>query len=196
MIEIEHDYRRSPMARGPEHRIGTTGRTSPVDAGRPKRRPALRRCGLDPDRDGRARAQSARLQPGGPRTGRRAPGPRDFDTFGDPTASAPARGVGAGAARRARSSWAQSRTRPRRSSAPRRSRRSRRSASAATCAGATASPTPSSASRARRPGRPSRRSAPAPWRSGWGSPTPVSASSWSSSRSSPRPRRAVTAAGV
>ena len=75
VIEIEHDYRRALAARGPEHRIGSDRRDEPGRHARPERRPAPRRRGLDPDRDGRGRTQPARLQPGGPRSRGRPPGP-------------------------------------------------------------------------------------------------------------------------
>ncbi|MGH7358330.1 MAG: interleukin-like EMT inducer domain-containing protein, partial [Candidatus Rokuibacteriota bacterium] len=88
VIEIEHDYRRGPMARGPEHRIGTTGATSPVDAlvlsgGQPHGDVASIRIGMGETSPNRRGYNVVALGSDGEFRGRAA-----FDTFADPAASA------------------------------------------------------------------------------------------------------------
>jgi hypothetical protein len=88
VIEIEHDYRRGPTARGPEHRIGATGATSPVDVlvrsgGQPHGDVASIRIGMGETSANRRGYNVVALGPDGEFRGRAA-----FDTFADPAASA------------------------------------------------------------------------------------------------------------
>jgi hypothetical protein len=87
VIELEHDYRRGPMARGPSHRIGTTGVTSPVDilvrsGGKLHGDVAAVRIGMGEVAANRRGYNLVALGPEGDLRGRMA-----FDTLGDPAAS-------------------------------------------------------------------------------------------------------------
>jgi hypothetical protein len=87
VIELEHDYRRGPMARGPGHRIGTTGATSPVDmlvrsGGQPHGDVASIRIGMGQVASNRRGYNLVALGPEGDLRGRLT-----FDTLGDPGAS-------------------------------------------------------------------------------------------------------------
>ena len=95
VIEIEHDYRRIPTARGPEHRIGATGRTSPVDllvlsGGKLHGDVASIRIGMGEVAPNRRGYNLVALGPEGDLRGRVV-----FDTLGRPRRERPARRVGA-----------------------------------------------------------------------------------------------------
>jgi hypothetical protein len=88
VIELEHDYRRNAMARGPVHRIGTTGASSPVDVlvrsgGQPHGNVASIRIGMGEMAPNRRGYNLVAIGPEGDLRGRMA-----FDTLGDATASA------------------------------------------------------------------------------------------------------------
>ena len=87
VIGIEHDYRRGPAARGPEHRIGTTERTSPVDlvvrsGGQPYGDVASIRIGMGEVAPNHRGYNLVALGPEGDLLARVV-----FDTLGDPAAS-------------------------------------------------------------------------------------------------------------
>ena len=87
VIVIEHDYRRALAARGPEHRIGTTGRTSPVDlvvrsGGQPHGDVASIRIGVGEVASNQRGYNLVALGPDGDLRARVA-----FDTLADPGAS-------------------------------------------------------------------------------------------------------------
>jgi hypothetical protein len=88
VIELGHDYRRNAIARGPAHRIGTTGATSPVDVvvrsgGQPHGNVASIRIGMGETAPNRRGYNLVALGPEGELRGRMA-----FDTLGDAAASA------------------------------------------------------------------------------------------------------------
>jgi hypothetical protein len=87
VIGLEHDYRRGPAARGPAHRIGTTGTTSPVDVlvrsgGQPYGDVASIRIGIREVAPNRRGYNLVALGPEGDLRGHMA-----FDTLGDASAS-------------------------------------------------------------------------------------------------------------
>jgi hypothetical protein len=87
VIELEHDYRRGPLARGPAHGIGATGVTSPVDlavvsGGQPHGDVASIRIGMGEVSPNRRGYNLVALGPDGDLRGRMA-----FDTLADPAAS-------------------------------------------------------------------------------------------------------------